>query len=155
MTPVTATLCHLLADGMLLLQRKSQRRFGAGRWNGVGGKSRPGETPEACVTREVFEETGLQVRALTYHGVLRFSFGSPSRIDWIVNVFSSTSWIGAPRPSDEGVLRWFTLDAIPYAEMWPDDRHWLSLLLEGKRFRGWFLFNAEGDALRAYRLTPL
>jgi 8-oxo-dGTP diphosphatase len=144
LTPVTATLCHLLADGMLLLQRKSQRRFGAGEVERGRREITARETPEVCVAREVFEETGLQARALTYHGVLRFSFGSPSRIDWSVHVFSSTSWIGAPRPSDEGVLRWFALDEIPYAEMWPDDRHWLPLLLEGKRFRGWFLLNEGG-----------
>jgi 8-oxo-dGTP diphosphatase len=155
LTSVTATLCHLLAGGNLLLQRKSQHRFGAGKWNGVGGKSRPHETPEACVTREIFEETGLQVRALTYQGVLRFCFGSPSRVDWTVHVFSSATWSGEPHPSDEGVLRWFAIDEIPYEEMWPDNRHWLPLLFAGKRFRGWFLFNEGGDVLRAYQLTPL
>jgi 8-oxo-dGTP diphosphatase len=108
-----------------------------------------------CVAREVFEETGLQVRALTYHGVLQFCFASPSRVDWIVHVFSSERWIGEPHPGDEGVLRWFALDEIPYDEMWPDDRHWLPLLLEGKRFRGWFVFNEGGDTIRAYQLTPL
>ena len=95
------------------------------------------------------------MRGITSHGELGFSFGSPSRLDWIVHVFSSTTWSGDPRPSDEGVLRWFAIDEIPYEEMWADDRHWLPLLLEGKRFQGWFLFDEGGDTLRTYRLTPL
>ena len=30
-----------------------------GKWNGLGGKLEPGETPEQCVIREVAEESGL------------------------------------------------------------------------------------------------
>ena len=32
---------------------------------------------------------------------------------------------------------------IPYTEMWPDDIHWLPLLLQGKKFKTRFLFGAE------------
>jgi len=31
--------------------------------------------------------------------------------------------------------------------MWPDDRHWLPLLLAGKKFVGKFSFNKEGELL--------
>jgi hypothetical protein len=27
--------------------------------------------------------------------------------------------------------QWFPIDAIPYDKMWPDDRFWLPLLLQG------------------------
>jgi hypothetical protein len=42
--------------------------------------------------------------------------------------------------------QWFTIDAIPYDEMWPDDIHWLPVFLAGKKFRTKFLFG-EGDAV--------
>jgi 8-oxo-dGTP diphosphatase len=32
-----------------------------GKWNGLGGKFEPGESPEDCAVREIKEETGLTV----------------------------------------------------------------------------------------------
>ncbi|MWC27689.1 NUDIX domain-containing protein [Paenibacillus sp. MMS18-CY102] len=34
---------------------------GMGRWNGVGGKLEQGESPLACIIREAYEETGIQL----------------------------------------------------------------------------------------------
>jgi 8-oxo-dGTP diphosphatase len=42
----------------MLLRRKPPH---AGQWNGVGGKIEPGESPRACVAREVREETGIDL----------------------------------------------------------------------------------------------
>lgn len=39
--------------------------------------------------------------------------------------------------------RWFSLDNIPYNEMWPDDKHWLPLLLIDQKFYGYFLYDNE------------
>jgi hypothetical protein len=50
------------------------------------------------------------------------------------------------------VLRWFSFDDIPYDRMWQDDEHWLPILLDGKRFRGWFLFNEDGSRLLRHQL---
>ena len=33
---------------------------------------------------------------------------------------------------------WFPISQIPYDQMWPDDTHWLPMLLEGKSFFGRF-----------------
>jgi hypothetical protein len=42
---------------------------------------------------------------------------------------------------------WFALDAIPYATMWPDDKHWFPLFLAGKKFRTKFLFGENDSVL--------
>ncbi|MBC8223003.1 hypothetical protein H8E65_00310, partial [Candidatus Bathyarchaeota archaeon] len=34
---VEATLCAIVRDGRILLQRKAAGRFGEGEWNGAGG----------------------------------------------------------------------------------------------------------------------
>jgi hypothetical protein len=34
--------------------------------------------------------------------------------------------------------QWFSEDQIPLSQMWPDDEHWLPLLLQGKKFLGRF-----------------
>ncbi|MEJ0073651.1 MAG: NUDIX domain-containing protein [Candidatus Saccharibacteria bacterium] len=52
-------------DEVLLAMKK--RGFGAGRWNGVGGKLDPGETVEQALVRECQEEIG--VTPTEYHRV--------------------------------------------------------------------------------------
>jgi len=49
----------LIKDGQILLV--NHRRLGRSYWVLPGGKLKPGETLEACVRREVWEEAGLKV----------------------------------------------------------------------------------------------
>ena len=144
---VEATLCHIIDGNRLLLQRKSAGLFGEGKWNGVGGKLKVGETPMEGAVREALEETGFRVSSLKPHGVLNFYFGQRARADWVVHVFSTSAFEGELKPSEEGVLRWFPLDEAPYDEMWQDDEHWLPLLLGGRRFSGEFYFSDDGAKL--------
>ncbi len=53
------TLLFLLKDNHILLAMK-KRGFGAGRWNGVGGKIEAGETIVQAAVRECFEEIGVR-----------------------------------------------------------------------------------------------
>lgn len=46
---------------ILIAQRKEGDRFG-GLWEFPGGKIKPGETPEECLKRELFEEFGIEAR---------------------------------------------------------------------------------------------
>lgn len=152
---VEATLCTIIDGDRILLQRKSAGRFGEGKWNGAGGKLRPGETPKDGVAREVHEETGLEVSNLKLHGVLKHYFGDVDEPDWVVYIFSTSVFEGRLKDGDEGVLRWFTIDEIPYESMWQDDEHWLPLLLEGQRFEGEFFFNKDGTELLNHNLLTL
>lgn len=150
--PIVATLCHIIRDDRLLLQKKSRNLFGGDKWNGVGGKLKGSESPEECVKREIFEETSLRASNLRFHGVLNFYFGDRKELDWIVYVFSTRTFEGEPKPSEEGFLRWFAIRDVPYEEMWQDDKHWLPLLLDGKRFQGNFYFAEEGRELLDFSL---
>jgi len=147
-----ATVCHIFDRGYLLLQLKSAGLFGEGKWNGVGGKLRAGELPVEAAMREVLEETDLVVSNLRSHGILSFYFGQKKKVDWLVHVFSTRSFQGHLTPSDEGSLKWFAIEDIPYDAMWQDDRHWLPLLLEGKVFQGVFYFNKDGSKLLDFHL---
>jgi ADP-ribose pyrophosphatase YjhB (NUDIX family) len=51
--------------GLVLLERRSD----CGMWGLPGGRIEPGETVEAAARREVFEETGLEVRITRLLGV--------------------------------------------------------------------------------------
>jgi 8-oxo-dGTP pyrophosphatase MutT (NUDIX family)/GNAT superfamily N-acetyltransferase len=63
------TLCFLLhGDEVLMLHRRFPPNQGL--WNGVGGHIEPGETPQEAAVREIAEETGYQVDAPQFAGLL-------------------------------------------------------------------------------------
>ena len=68
------TLCYLENDGkyLMLHRTKKQNDINHDKWIGVGGKFEEGETPEQCMLREVFEETGFSVTKWKYRGVVTF-----------------------------------------------------------------------------------
>ena len=72
------TLCLLVREGEVLLAMK-KRGFGAGRWNGVGGKCLPGETIEQATVREAEEEIGVKINPVHLEKVATLSFYFPSR----------------------------------------------------------------------------
>ena len=74
MATILGTLCYLKRDGktLMLYRNRKANDFHEGKWNGLGGKFEPGESPEACAIREVREESGLEVAAPRLHGMLTF-----------------------------------------------------------------------------------
>lgn len=146
------TLCLVIKDGKVLLGMK-KRGFGEGRWNGFGGKVQPNESIEAAAIRETREEAGIEVRNLTEVGVLDFDFGSEQPIHE-VHIFKTSEFKGSPSESEEMRPQWFTFNEIPYGQMWADDRFWLPLLLEDKKFKGYFLFG-KGDAIIKQQLEEM
>ncbi len=149
---VRAVLCYLVRDGQVLLLRKAPGLWGEGKWNAPGGKVLPGEDPAQAAVRETYEETGLVVGGLRHRGVLHFTFDRGTLPDWVVDVFWADAFSGELRAGEEGELRWFPVDRLPYDEMWPDDRLWLPHLLTGKKVRGRFRFDEAGYSLLDYEL---
>jgi 8-oxo-dGTP diphosphatase/2-hydroxy-dATP diphosphatase len=144
------TLCFIRQGDHVLLGMK-KRGFGEGRWNGFGGKVAPGETIEEAARREMREEAGVEVGALEKTGVLEFEFqGDPDVLE--VHVFRAVDFSGEPTESEEMRPQWFRIDEIPFDSMWPDDRYWLPLFLEGKKFKGRFLFGPS-DIVLEYSLS--
>ena len=137
-----ATLLFVIHRGQVLLIRK-KRGLGAGKINGPGGRLEPGEQPIDGAIREVEEEVGVLAREVRKGGELSFQFVDGYSI--FVEVFTATHCEGEVRETPEAVPLWTDLDAIPYDEMWADDRLWLPHLLADRAFRGRFIF--EGDAM--------
>lgn len=129
---------------MLLGMKK--RGFGAGRWNGFGGKLEAGETLEAAAIRECGEEVGITPSGLEELAILDFEFEGKEGI-LEVHVFKADSFTGEPQETEEMQPKWFNLDEIPYDQMWSDDKIWLPMFLEGKKFKGHFLFDQNDQVL--------
>lgn len=148
-----ATLVFLLRGDEVLLIRK-KRGFGAGKFNGVGGKVEEGESLADAARREVLEEVGVRIKDLEYHGVLEF-YSSKEEPDWIVHVFVSRDFEGEPRPTPEADPKWFKVTNLPLDEMWEDDRCWLPRVLRGEKIRGVFRFNDDYTRLETSCVQPL
>lgn len=146
------TLVFARRASQILLGMK-KRGFGAGRWNGFGGKVKDGEAVEDAARREFLEEAGLAARELSKRGDLHFTFaGDP--VPLYVQVFEALSWDGEAKESEEMAPKWFFLTKIPYDAMWPDDKLWLPLFLAGKKFRGEFMF-ADQSTITSHSVTEV
>ncbi|MFZ1627180.1 MAG: 8-oxo-dGTP diphosphatase [Candidatus Moraniibacteriota bacterium] len=139
------TLTLLVRDGRILLGMK-KRGFGAGRWNGFGGKVQENETIEEAAKRETEEECGIVIGGMTEVGIHEFEFEKERGNILEVHVFRIDAFTGEPVETEEMRPEWFPIGQIPYDLMWPDDRYWLPLFLAGKKFRTRFLFG-EGDTV--------
>lgn len=116
-----------------------KRGFGKGKWNGFGGKVKDEEKIGEAAERELREEIGIDASEMEKVGVISFEFTNSDEMPE-VHFFRVEKWSGEPRETEEMKPRWFDIKNIPYDLMWPDDKFWLPLFLEGKKFRGKFLF---------------
>lgn len=149
------TLGFIKEPSRVLLAMK-KRGFGAGRWNGFGGKVLPGETIEEAMKREAFEEVGIEIQDMEKRGIITFAFASEgasaSNGDILeVHIFTIQSFKGKLKEGEEMKPQWYPYDQIPYDSMWADDKYWLPMFLEDKKFHGKFTFG-EKDLIKDYTL---
>lgn len=136
-----ATLCYLRREGRTLMihRIKKANDIHAGKWNGLGGKLLPTETPEECVVREVHEESGLRVQDPQLKGVLTFpEFANDE--DWYVFVFIAHNFDGELIDSPEGELRWVEDAELTHLNLWSGDPIFLPWLDKPGFFSGKFVY---------------
>jgi len=134
------TLCFILRGDEILLIRK-KRGLGAGKIVGPGGRLEPGESVLECAVRETIEEVGVVPEDPRLRGELRFQFCDGYSVH--VHVFTSAGFAGEVCESPEALPLWTPQDAIPYGEMWEDDRIWIPWMLDGFAFEGRFVFDGD------------
>lgn len=138
-----ATLCYVRNCGKTLMVHRNKKHgdMHAGKWNGLGGKLEPGETPEECAAREIWEESGLRVTALRWKGLLTFPNFSNGE-DWYAFVFVADEFTGELIESPEGDLHWVDDHLLLDLELWAGDRLFLPWLDQPGFFSGKFIYQA-------------
>jgi 8-oxo-dGTP diphosphatase len=154
--PILATLVYLVRDRETLMIHRATRPgdWHSGKYNGLGGKLRPGETPLKGAIREVQEECGLELKRVRFKGHLLFPYFDPMGRDWLVFVYRGEEFTGALQPlSPEGEAVWISNDQILKLNLWEGDRHFLPHLHDNSIFEGKFLY--KDGKLAAYSLELL
>lgn len=136
-----ATLCYVRHSGKTLMVHriKKENDIHSGKWNGLGGKFEPGESPEECVKREVFEESGLRVVNPLLKGFLTFPVFANNE-DWYAFVFVAREFEGELIESREGVLKWIDDGELLELNLWEGDLVFLPLLDKPGFFSGRFTY---------------
>ncbi len=146
MSNKVTTLVFLRRNDEILLAMK-KRGFGAGHWNGVGGKIDPGETIEQALVRECIEE--INVTPTTWEKVAEHDFHMDvdTKHPWhmYVHTYIADKWEGQPVESEEMAPKWYKISDIPYDSMWQDDPFWLPKVLEGNKVVGAYTFDKNND----------
>ena len=147
----SATLCFLINDKKVLLGMK-KKGFGAGKWNGFGGKVNENESIEEAAIREMREESGVAINSAEKLAELIFVFPHKKEWDQTVHVFVADEWSGEIMESDEMHPEWFDFSEIPFDRMWADDKFWLPLVLENKNVKAKFVFKEDNETIERHEI---
>ncbi len=136
-----ATLCYVFNENKVLMLNRNKRLddMHRGKWNGLGGKLKNGETPEECVAREVEEESGLKIISPKLKGFITFP-AFDEEDDWYVFVFTAEKFTGELTESHEGELEWIDWDKVTDLPLWEGDEYFLKWLHDDKIFSAKFIY---------------
>ena len=148
------TLCYIEKDDCYLMMYRISKKNDAneGKWIGIGGHFEEGESPEECLLREVYEETGLTLTSYRLRGII--TFVSDEWSGEYMHLYTADDFEGdvnaAQAKCTEGVLRWIPKQKVYDLNLWEGDRIFLKKLMESDavfslklQYRGDVLMNWE------------
>ncbi len=141
---ICASLCYIKKNRRTLMLHRVKKKndIHKGKWNGLGGKIEPGETPEECVIREVKEESGLAIRNPKLCGLLTFPLFDGAN-DWIVFVYTARQFSGRRIECDEGHLEWIPDHKLLKLPLWEGDAHFLKWIEQKRFFSAKFIYRKK------------
>lgn len=131
---LNTTLCYIeRGDEYLMLHRvKKENDINRDKWIGLGGKFEEDESPEECLLREVYEESGLRLTSWRYRGIVTFVNTKCS--SEYMHLFTADGFEGTVGPCDEGELEWINKSELMKLTLWEGDRIFLRLLDSNEPF---------------------
>ena len=128
------TLCYVIrGDQVLMLHRvKKKDDINHDKWIGIGGKFLPEESPDECLLREAWEETGLTLTSWRCRGVVTF-LNTVCEGEFTY-LFTADGFEGELHLCDSGDLEWVSREFLNSLPTWEGDRIFLDLLWQDAPF---------------------
>lgn len=123
-------VCAILVreDGAVLVCQRALNSHLGGLWEFPGGKVEPGETPEAALIREMWEELALEVRCERALSPVDWDYGRGAMrlLPYVCRITA-----GEPQALEHAALRWCCCEEVSTLEWAPADVPvWREYLLE-------------------------
>lgn len=108
------------SDGRVLICQRPQGKSLAGLWEFPGGKLEPGESPEACLIRELDEELGIEVSESCLAPFVFASHGYDS-FHLIMPLYLCRRWTGLVQAKHHEAIAWVRPNQMSEYPMPPAD----------------------------------
>jgi 8-oxo-dGTP diphosphatase len=147
-----ATLCFLQRDDktLMLHRNKNPDDMHYGKYVPLGGKieHEKGESPDECVIREVFEESGLKIKSPKLKGILTFdntgrTFSGKKQDNWYVIVYTATDFDCVMQSPHEGDLVWINNSDLLNLPLWEGDKVFIPWINKPGVFSAKFQYNED------------
>lgn len=131
---INTTLCYIeRGDEYLMLHRvKKEKDINKDKWIGLGGKFEENESPEECLLREVYEESGLRLTSWRYRGIVTF-VNTVCEAEFM-HLFTADGFEGEIGECSEGELEWIKKSELLNLTLWEGDKIFLRLLQSDEPF---------------------
>ena len=132
--PELTTLCYMEREGAYLMMHrtKKEKDINKDKWIGVGGHFEYGESPDECLLREVYEETGLTLTSYRARGIITFIYGE-NEVEYM-HLYTADGFTGEIHECDEGELVWIPKEEVKELPIWEGDKIFFRLLSEREDF---------------------
>lgn len=128
------TLCYIEKDDAYLMMHrvKKENDINKDKWVGVGGHFEADESPEECLLREVWEETGLKLTSWAFRGVITF-ISDRWQTEYMC-LYTADGYEGTIGECNEGTLEWIKKKDVYHLPIWEGDKLFFKLLEEKRPF---------------------
>lgn len=129
-----STLCYIEQDQKYLMLHRTVKKndVNKDKWIGVGGHFEADESPEECLLREVWEETGYTLTSYRFRGLVTFVSGTG--VTEYMSLFTADGFVGEPIACNEGELEWVDKDEVLKLNIWEGDKIFFRLLDDEEAF---------------------
>lgn len=129
-----STLCYMEKNGQYLMLHRIKKKndVNKDKWIGIGGHFEAEESPEDCLLREVYEETGFTLTSYRFRGLVTFISGTG--ITEYMSLYTADAFTGEMTDCNEGVLEWVKIEDIWNLNIWEGDKIFFRLMDENEPF---------------------